>query len=1145
MKAYPILLSMLVILGAMPLGFASETSENVAVVVSTPADAIVTAPYAKAMGYMLVYTPTEKLSDSAKRELERNHITKVIIVGGPVAVSNNVENQLKLDLKLDTSRIWGETRIETSQRVFEVLIKEKPEMAKNIVIAEGFNEKISPVAVSFDAPILYYGLDKDDKVIDTLKSVQVEHAVILGSDIPSKITNAASAHAKNTIIATGKENTIIKTALSYVHKINPDIENKKVAVTYAEKSNDPILDAIVSFVKGDVFGVVPISEKKKDALESLISKVSAFASGIVISSDTSDVSEIISDAAYKLGITSTTDTEPARRGTTPTTTVTVNEKPVIKEFNIVVDGLKATFNIKVTDKEGLKKIVLKYGDGTTLTKNISGTEAVENLSRTYISQRKYPATLEVYDAAGQKVSKSADVNLMYFDVDPGYVSKIVSGGVNEVIPVTITNYQNTNISLVNTTTTSTNLTVSADGNLIILGNQNKTINYTITNSSALIQGMAYRAEIAFALSGYNEINKTFIFDVSIPKVETKATTKGNNVSLQVVNTTTVTNTSIEINDSKSNEFEVKTMVGTKSITFAIPTTNTSNTSAVENTTIHLENINDALTRAEEIKNTSVLTEDLIKPVLVASKDVKDVSVNIRNISVDETTNKLTLNTDISFNDTINGSYVVILIPVGNNSVDIISKNGTEIPVYDETGAQDNYYTYDANNGLITLFMKNDPLLEITLNMGEVNEPPVISHTEPTIVGLNVLIDASESYDPENENLTFKWEVPGNETVSYIDNGKVVNITYPVDGKYDVTLTVSDGVYEVSTVIPVSVAQPVAEKPAITTIANGKTVKFIGQDTNTLIITGPKTINLPVITANVNVVDKKDTSKSVEIYFKDNASVESIIEAMNNFNVIAYNGDTITITYNNSDMEGKNVSLSIITARKTFRNNINELLNGDATGLIYSLYNGYNNTATVSSGVATFNIVANDTNADHVVVITEGNGIASDVDNVKILAVGGFEVMKYTMTVEMNVTSTDFGNVVENCTLSLSSNPEHEVRYGLLIMDRGTKIRLEVNGTNPNDNSFNVSVVGDNGHAIIINDSDLISLSAEKIKDITNATLSTATAKYSPKMKDNIYKFPETMTLDSNLDISNAQVIAMAYDTVDKRIVAVEERPLIK
>lgn len=659
MKAYPILLSMLVILGAMPLGFASETSENVAVVVSTPADAIVTAPYAKAMGYMLVYTPTEKLSDSAKRELERNHITKVIIVGGPVAVSNNVENQLKLDLKLDTSRIWGETRIETSQRVFEVLIKEKPEMAKNIVIAEGFNEKISPVAVSFDAPILYYGLDKDDKVIDTLKSVQVEHAVILGSDIPSKITNAASAHAKNTIIATGKENTIIKTALSYVHKINPDIENKKVAVTYAEKSNDPILDAIVSFVKGDVFGVVPISEKKKDALESLISKVSAFASGIVISSDTSDVSEIISDAAYKLGITSTTDTEPARRGTTTTTTVT---------------------------------------------------------------------------------------------------------------------------------------------------------------------------------------------------------------------------------------------------------------------------------------------------------------------------------------------------------------------------------------------------------------------------------------------------------------------------------------------------QPAEEKPAIKVIANGKTIEFEGQGGNTLSINRTKIINLPVITANVNVVDKKDTSKSVEIYFKDNASVKSIIEAMNNFNVIAYNGDTITITYNNSDMEGKNVSLSIITARKTFKNNINELLNGDATGLINSLNTGYISTATVSSGVATFNIVANDTNADHVVVITEGNGIAStegngiasDVDNVKILAVGGFEVMKYNMTLVFNGTNNLTNETAYN--VSLNTTPANPVRYGLAMINKNAGVTINVVGTNPNDVLFNISVVGDNNTETIIENNDFITLSASKINNIVGTIFTSETASATPS----------DITTNSTVilklqNISDSYVIGIAYDTVDKKIVAIEQQ----
>ncbi|AEF97051.1 PKD domain-containing protein [Methanotorris igneus] len=1132
MRLYAILVSIFIILGAVPIGFAEE-NEVVAVIVSTPADAIVAAPYAKALGYKIFYTQKDSLSDTVKMDLERYQVDKVIIVGGPVAVSNEVESQLK-KMGVKTKRIYGDTRIETSIAVFNDLIKKRPELTKNIIIAEGFNEKITPVAVSFDSPVLYYGLNRDDKVIEALKEVKVspENVIILGKKVPNKVVR--DIKAKNILIAAGKDDEIIKTALAYAPKINPDIENKKVAVTYAEKSNNPILDAIVSFVKGDVSGVVPIPEKKEDVLKSLISKISTFASGIVISSDTSDVSEIISDIAYKLGITSTTVAEPTRRGGRGITPAPkINEKPEIKEFKIVTDGLKVTFNIKVTDKEGLKKIVLKYGDGTTLTKNISGTEVVENLSKTYILQGKYIVTLEVYDDADQKVSKSEDVNLMYFNVNPEYISKIVSGGVNEVIPITITNYQNTSISLINITTG--NLTVSASGDLTIPGHQDKIINYTITNSSALIPGRTYDAKITFALSGHSEINKTVVCEISIPKVETKATTSGKNVSLQVVNTTTVTNTSIEINDSKSNEFEIKTVVGNKSITFAIPTTNTSDTSVVENITINLENINDVLTRADKIKNTSIITEDLIKPILVASKDVKDVSVDIKNISINEDANKLTLHTDISFNDTINNSYVVIAIPVGNNSVDKIVKNGSAIPEYDGSGAQRNYYIYDANNGLVILFMKDDPLLEITLNMGEVNQPPVIVYTE-LINGLNVLINASESYDPEGKNLTFKWEIPGNETVTYIDNGKVVNITYPVDGTYDITLTVSDGVYEVSSVISVSVAQPVVEKPAITIIANGKTVKFMGQDANTLTIAGAKTINLPTITASVNVVDKKDISKGIEIYFKDNASVKSIIEAMNNFNVIAYSGDTITITYNNPEMNGKNVTMSIINDRNGLRNALRALLNnGDATDLIGIIeknqYSTYNCTQTVSNDKATWTVPASDFTGYTTVIITEGNGVASDADNVKILAVGGFIACKYNMT----LTNTTSGINQTNYTISLSGNPNNKIRYGIMSIDRNVGIELKIEGTNPNDVLFNVSVVGSSGSETVIENSDFITLNASKILDIIEKIFNgTASALYSAPTTSN------TTSLEIR-DIPNSYTIGIAYDTVDKKIVAIEQQ----
>lgn len=56
MKLYQALvLSLIIVLSMLPTTLAVGTPEKVAVVVSTPADAIVAAPYAKAMGYNLIF----------------------------------------------------------------------------------------------------------------------------------------------------------------------------------------------------------------------------------------------------------------------------------------------------------------------------------------------------------------------------------------------------------------------------------------------------------------------------------------------------------------------------------------------------------------------------------------------------------------------------------------------------------------------------------------------------------------------------------------------------------------------------------------------------------------------------------------------------------------------------------------------------------------------------------------------------------------------------------------------------------------------------------------------------------------------------------------------------------------------------------
>ncbi|UXM85410.1 cell wall-binding repeat-containing protein [Methanococcus aeolicus] len=1131
MKIHAILLSLLIVFGAIPLSLAS-TTDNIAIIVSTPADAVIAAPYARAMGYELIYTPTNELSEDAKRKL--TNIDKAIIVGGPIAVSESVENSLK-SLNLKTERIAGETRVETSQKMFDRIKQDKPEMVKNVIVVEGFNEKIIPVAVSYGAPILYTGLNKDNQIIETMeKSIKPETVVLLGN-IPSAVQKVAQNRASNIMIASGNDETVIKNALSYVSKINPNAENKAVAVVYAEKTNNPILDAVVSFGNGFVGAIAPISVPKEDIVDKIISKLT-FASEVSISSDSPSISNVISNVANKFGLSATTiKTTPSSGGGGAPSAAEEDNKPTINKFDVSTNGLDVSYTINVSDDNGLKKIVLKYGDGTEREINISGKSYATTISKNYLMQTVYTATITAYDNNNQKSTPSTkEVNLKYFNIDPASISKRINGAVNEVIPITITNHQNTSISITNTTTgTSANLAVSMSGNLTIPANTAKTINYNITNISALPDGKSYQAKVVFALNGYPKINKTFVLDITVPKQETITTTGNSSVSLQVVNTTVAENTSITIDDNATNNaFVINTTVGAKSLDITIPTTNTTNTTTIVNTTIHLENIKDAFNRAEEIQNTSTLTEALIKPVVVASKAVDNVSVDIKNITFDETTNKSTINTEIKFNNT-NDTFVVVAIPIGNNSVSGISKNNMAIPEYDGTGNQTKYYKYDATNGILILFMKEDPVISITVTVKAINEPPTISYTYIED-GLNILINASKSSDPEGAPLTFTWLAPGNQSVSYLDGGKTINITYPADGTYNTTLTISDGVYDVSSVITVSVAQPVAEKPAIKVVANSnsKFIEFVGQNSNTITIDTTKNITIPTITATVNVVDKK--TNAVEIYFKDNVSVKSIIEAMNNYNKVAYNGDTITITYNNADMNGKNVSLNIITTRKTFRNDMNELLGGDATGLIDTLHMSHISTETVSSGKATFTISADDSNADHVVVITEGNMVMPTNNEVKILAVGGFEVMKYNMTLTFVGTNPITNDSIYN--ISINDTPSNNIRYGLAMIDKNTGVTINVVGTNPNNNLFNISVVGNSGSEIIVENNDFITLNASKINDIVGTifTPDTASATYSSSTTNS------TVTLKLQ-NVSNAHVIGIAYDTVDKKIVAVEQQ----
>jgi putative cell wall-binding protein len=296
MKIIHFIIPILLLLSAIPTDFA--VSNEIAVIASTPADAILAAQYAKEMGYKFVYTPGGELSADAKNAVK--YSDKVIMIGGPDAISENVENQLNEQVS-SVERVWGADRVDTSLALLKRLIIEKPEALNNIVLAEGFNEDITPVALDFDAPILYFAPDNYEKIAEFMGTLNVQNAVVMGSSVPTDLRNVVTKVSQTTNLALGSAETVIKTALSVASNLNPSILGSVAALVYSEYSEDPLMDAITSYSTGSVGLVVPLPSSNEDTIDEIVSKVTTVTSDISISSDSTGVSDSISEAVSDEG----------------------------------------------------------------------------------------------------------------------------------------------------------------------------------------------------------------------------------------------------------------------------------------------------------------------------------------------------------------------------------------------------------------------------------------------------------------------------------------------------------------------------------------------------------------------------------------------------------------------------------------------------------------------------------------------------------------------------------------------------------------------------------------------------------------------------------------------------------------------------
>ncbi len=115
---------------------------------------------AKAKGAPILLTKPDELPEPILKAIKKLKPREIIIVGGPKAVSKEVEAKLRKYARV--TRLWGETRIETSVEIAKQFAK-----PKYIVIANwSASEKAAYMAYLYKAPILYV---KDDELPEAVE----------------------------------------------------------------------------------------------------------------------------------------------------------------------------------------------------------------------------------------------------------------------------------------------------------------------------------------------------------------------------------------------------------------------------------------------------------------------------------------------------------------------------------------------------------------------------------------------------------------------------------------------------------------------------------------------------------------------------------------------------------------------------------------------------------------------------------------------------------------------------------------------------------------------------------------------------------------------------------------------------------------
>ncbi|MGI2327692.1 N-acetylmuramoyl-L-alanine amidase [Planococcus sp. YIM B11945] len=228
-----------------PSGFASSKKQKTVVIATSHeyADALSAGPLASYYGNApILLNKKDKLSDAVQAELKRLKANHVILVGGTVALSADVETKIK-SLGMKVERLSGATRYETNEK-----INSKMPNADGALVASGGNYPDALTAASVGVVKNWPIVLVKDKMPASLQKAYGDQVVIVGG------TTAVSTQLEEEVgKKVGKDNVVrlsgatrYDTSNAVVSYFSEDFVSNELIVSVGTNYPDALVSSALS-----------------------------------------------------------------------------------------------------------------------------------------------------------------------------------------------------------------------------------------------------------------------------------------------------------------------------------------------------------------------------------------------------------------------------------------------------------------------------------------------------------------------------------------------------------------------------------------------------------------------------------------------------------------------------------------------------------------------------------------------------------------------------------------------------------------------------------------------------------------------------------------------------------------------------------